>query len=226
VKALVGRLLDQVRRLGPRGRVLLGAVGLVMVVALVVVLSQAGDDEGSALPATTTTTTPAPTTTAPTADGPTTTTVVPTTTTTTRSTPTAVAPVADPDPQPIAVRPPVRCASQGPPTTGTVPDDSPQGGKRWVTVGLLVGNCDGTSGSFEVKGIDTRLVVRNDATSFNVFIVDVDQGRDATAGFSDLSCGGPCAETQTLVLGAGTYRLEIQADDAPWAVAVQEYRAG
>jgi hypothetical protein len=133
---------------------------------------------------------------------------------------------ADADPRPVPPRFPIRCSPAGDPTTGSVPNDSAQDGKRWVTVQSLTGNCDGASAAFELRGIDTRLVVRNDAMSLDVFVVDVDQGRDATAGFSDVSCPGPCAGFQALVLQPGRYRLEVQADDAPWQILVQEYRTG
>jgi hypothetical protein len=94
-----------------------------------------------------------------------------------------------------------------------------------VTVGELAGVCDGEGPVFHVRGIDTRLVVRSDASSIAVLVVDAEQGEDATAGFADAECGGPCALEDPLVLGEGDYFLRVRAGDGPWEVFVEEYRA-
>ena len=93
-----------------------------------------------------------------------------------------------------------------------------------MTVGRLTGACDASSAPFQLLGVDTRLAWRSDADSFVVFVVDVVQGRDASAGFADGQCAGPCSESQSIVLAAGRYVLEVQAGDGPWEVEVQEYR--
>lgn len=126
--------------------------------------------------------------------------------------------------EPVAPRAPVRCQGEGRPAAGPLPPPDERDGLRWVTVGRLTGSCDASSEPFQLLGVDTRLVWRSDADSFAVFVVDVVQGRDASAGFSDGQCAGPCSETQPIVLVAGRYTLEVQAGEAPWEVEVQEYR--
>ena len=42
--------------------------------------------------------------------------------------------------------------------------------------------------------------------------------------FADGQCAGSCSEIQPIVPAAGSYRLEVQAGDAPWEVELQEYR--
>lgn len=126
--------------------------------------------------------------------------------------------------EPVVPRPPVRCPATGSPTAAPLPPPDERDGRRWVTVGRLTGACDASSPPFQLLGIDTRLVWRSDANSFAVFVVDVVQGRDASAGFSDGQCAGPCSESQPIVPAAGRYTLEVQAGDGPWEVEVQEYR--
>lgn len=91
-------------------------------------------------------------------------------------------------------------------------------------MGRLTGACDASSTPFRLLGVDTRLAWRSDADSFVVFVVDALGGRDASAGFADGQCAGPCSESQAIVPAAGTYTLEVQAGDKPWEVEVQEYR--
>lgn len=128
------------------------------------------------------------------------------------------------DAEPVAPREPVRCEAQGAPTAAPLPSADERDGRRWVTVGRLTGTCDASSGPFPLVGVDTRLAWRSDADSFAVFVVDVAQGREASAGFADGQCAGPCSESQPVVLVAGRYTLEVQAGDGPWEVEVQEYR--
>lgn len=127
-------------------------------------------------------------------------------------------------PTPVPPREPVRCATTGTPQAASLPPPDERDGRRWVTVGRLAGNCDLSSGRFRLQGIDTRLVWRSDADAFAVFVVDAVGGRDATAGFADGQCAGPCSERQAIVPAPGEYALEVQAGDAPWEVEVQEYR--
>lgn len=126
--------------------------------------------------------------------------------------------------EPVVVRQSVRCASTGTPRAEPLPSDDEQGGRRWVTVVRLAGNCDLASSEFQLRGIDTRLVWRSDADSFTVFLVDTIRGRDATAGFAEGECAGPCSENQPIIPPTGSYRLEVQAGAAPWEVEIQEYR--
>lgn len=128
------------------------------------------------------------------------------------------------DQVPVTQRPTVRCASKGAPKTGSLPSADDQAGLRWVTATRLTGNCDGSSSPFRLRGIDTRLVWRSDADSFTVFVVDVTQGREGSAGFSDAQCAAACSESQAVVPAAGDYTLEVQAGDGPWEVEIQEYR--
>jgi hypothetical protein len=58
-----------------------------------------------------------------------------------------------------------------------------------------------------------------------VWVVDAAQGLDATVGFADVECSAPCAEQQLLTLREGDYYLMVHGGDAPWQVAVDEYRA-
>ncbi|MDQ1396230.1 MAG: hypothetical protein QOG64_1489, partial [Acidimicrobiaceae bacterium] len=178
-----------------------------------------GDDHPRAAtvgPAPTTT----PTTTAPAADDPDLTAAPPGATAPSR------VPVAKPAAAkaPVPLRKPVSCRSAGPPHAAAFPGADPRDGQEWVTVGSLSGNCDGSSAGFHIRGVDTRLLYRSDADSIAVFLVDAKQGIDATAGFADGECSGPCSINQVLVDPAGDYSLLVQAGDGPWEVLVQEYR--
>ena len=93
-----------------------------------------------------------------------------------------------------------------------------------MTVGQLQGTCNGQSGAFHIRGIDTRLLFRSDADSIAVFMVDAKLGLDATSGYADGECSGQCSENQVLTNRAGDFYLMVQAGDGPWEVVVQEYR--
>lgn len=121
--------------------------------------------------------------------------------------------------------PRIPCTATAPPTTGSMPGDDPHDGKAWVTVGYLQGSCEASSPAFSLSGIDTRLSYRSDADTFNVFLVDAEQGLDATAGYAEAECSGPCGGSQVVVSPPGRYYLLVRAGDAPWEVAVQEYRS-
>ncbi len=118
----------------------------------------------------------------------------------------------------------MRCESDGPAKTGALPSDDGSNGKRWITLVRLSGNCDASSSRVHVKGVDTRLVFRNDADSFYAFVIDAEQGIEGSAGYADAECTGPCSDTQVLVNPEGDYSLRVQAGDAPWEVLLQEYR--
>ncbi len=105
-----------------------------------------------------------------------------------------------------------------------MPPADERDGKRWVTVSRLAGSCDASSPGFRLLGIDTRLVWRSDADSFVAFVVDAVRGTDATAGFADAQCAGPCSDGQAIVPPPGDYNLRVQAGDAPWELEIQEYR--
>ena len=49
-------------------------------------------------------------------------------------------------------------------------------------------------------------------------------GARGSCCFADGQCAGSCSEIQPIVPAAGSYRLEVQAGDAPWEVELQEYR--
>ena len=148
------------------------------------------------------------------------------TTTTVLATTTTINPALNPskgiDAAPVTFRSPQRCTKTGEPT-GTLPDASPLGGKKWVTVGHISGSCDVTSSSFNLKAVETRLAWRSDATNFNAFVLSK-AGLDATAGYADADCQSACSEAQAVVLEAGSYVLRVQADGGPWEVAIQEFR--
>lgn len=124
----------------------------------------------------------------------------------------------------MAIRPPVSCTASGAPSGPPLPSPDERDGKRWVTVSRLAGNCDASSAGFRLRGIDTRLVWRSDADSFVGFVVDSVRGTEATAGFADAQCAGPCSERQAIVPPPGDYVLQVQAGDAPWEIEIQEYR--
>ncbi len=128
------------------------------------------------------------------------------------------------EPKQVVIRTPRRCASNGEPTTGSLPGNSTEGGRRWVTVSQLSGSCDLEGGRFALRGVDTRLVMRSDASNFNAFVVDAKTGIEGTAGFPHGQCLGPCSDFYFLTDPAGQYKLRVQADGGPWQVLVQEYR--
>lgn len=125
---------------------------------------------------------------------------------------------------PVVLRTPVRCAPKGTPAAPPLADRDRRDGKEWVTVSRLSGACDASSGPFDLKAIDTRLVWRTGGTSFAVFAIDERTGIDGSAGFADGSCAESCSDVQTLVLPPGRYTLRVQADAAAWEVEMQEYR--
>lgn len=130
----------------------------------------------------------------------------------------------EPEPNEVTVRTPVRCSAGGEPTTGTLPGDSANANKRWVTVSEISGSCDLQGSRFSLSGTDTRLVFRSDASTFNAFVVDAKTGIEGTAGYPHAQCAGPCSDTQFLTDPAGTYNLRVQADGGPWQLLIEEYR--
>jgi hypothetical protein len=138
-----------------------------------------------------------------------------------------IEPASPPVTLPPGAQGPVRpepCDATGPPANPLPFRDGPSGGGRsWVTVARLDGNCGGASSAFGVRGVDTRLLFRSDAEQFLVFLDDL-VDVDAAAGYADVECRTPCADEQILTIGQGRYRLRVAATDAPWEVLLQEYR--
>jgi len=138
-----------------------------------------------------------------------------------------IEPASPPVTLPPGAQGPVRpgpCAATGPPANPLPFRDGPSsGGRSWVTVARLDGNCGGSSAAFAVRGVDTRLLFRSDAEQFLVFLDDL-VDVDAAAGYADVECRSPCADEQILTIGQGRYRLRVAATDAPWEVLLQEYR--
>lgn len=102
------------------------------------------------------------------------------------------------------------------------PLDPPDPG--WQQATALDGTGAGQSGAFAVAGHDTQIRFRTSAATFHVFIVDQVQGRDATAGFADVDCAGPCADLMVLTLGKGRYHLEVESQGGPWEASLEELR--
>ncbi len=206
--------------------VALTAVGAITSIVVAVSNDNASDGASSAI---TTTTVQAP---PDTAETPTTTTTAPAPTTTVANRGLAadgslitVAPrPKEAEPKQVTIRTPVRCPSGGLPTTGSLPGDSANGGKKWVTVSQLSGSCDLEGSRFSLKGMDTRLVFRSDASNFNAFVIDSKTGIQGTAGFPHAQCTGPCSDSDFLTEPAGQYTLRVQADGGPWQLLIQEYR--
>ena len=97
-------------------------------------------------------------------------------------------------------------------------------GDGWVTLASLQGDGEGRSPTFHLQHRDTRLRYRSRATSLTVYVVDAARGTDATAGFADAECAGPCDESyMALNDPAGDYYLMVRGDGGPWAVDISEH---
>src|SRR5437588_11755055 len=99
--------------------------------------------------------------------------------------------------------------------------------KGWTALALITGTGDGHSAVFHLSGVDTQLRYASDSSALVVYLLDTRRGLDATAGYADVECPGPCREEHMpLVDGTGDYELVVRATGGAWAVSIEEYRAG
>jgi hypothetical protein len=90
----------------------------------------------------------------------------------------------------------------------------------------MTGTGEGHSAVFHLSGVDTQLRYASDSSSLVVYLRDTRRGLDATAGYADVECPGPCRDDHMpLVDGAGDYELLVRATGGSWAVSIEEYRA-
>ena len=92
----------------------------------------------------------------------------------------------------------------------------------WRPLSVVQGTGNGAFAPFRVSSPTTQVRFRSSAGHFSVFIVDQVQGREATAGYADIDCSGPCADLQTLTVPAADYHVEVDAD-GPWELSVEQY---
>lgn len=86
----------------------------------------------------------------------------------------------------------------------------------------MTGTGSGTYATFTVASSTTQVRFRSSANQFHVYVVDQVQGREATAGYADVDCSGPCADLQSLSVPQGRYHVEVDAD-GPWELSLEEY---
>ena len=204
-------------------RVLAGlAVLAIVVIAVVAVLAGRNDSKrpSGAPPAATPSTSGAPSTAAPSdalAAG--TTTVPgqsPASTTTTAASGAArpggrnTGPFANGTPAPLA-------APVGAPLDPLPPADT---GWRVLSAGSSEGT--GKFGVFHISGATTQIRFRSSAADFRLYVVDQQQGREATAGYPDVECSGPCSDQQGTTLAAGDYHIETEGS-GPSEFSFEQY---
>ena len=144
----------------------------------------------------------------------------------------AVSPLGGPD-VPDARHQAVPTAGGAPRAGASDPERSPHlvrlgaTPKGWTALALITGTGDGHSAVFHLSGVATQLRYASDSSSLVVYLLDARRGLDATAGYADVKCPGPCREEHMpLVDGAGDYELVVRATGGAWAVSIEEYRAG
>ena len=121
-------------------------------------------------------------------------------------------------PAPYANQTPARLdVAAGAPLSPLPPPDA-----RWRPLSVVQGTGNGAFAPFRVSSPTTQVRFRSSAGHFALFIVDQVQGREATAGYADLECSGPCADLQTLTVPAADYHVEVDAD-GPWELSVEQY---
>ena len=132
--------------------------------------------------------------------------------------PTAAPPGATRPPGPYANQAPARLdVAPGAPLPPLPPPDA-----GWRPLSAVQGTGNGAFAPFRVSSPTTQVRFRSSAGHFSVFIVDQAQGREATAGYADVDCSGPCADLQTLTVPAADYHVEVDAD-GPWELSVEQY---
>ena len=133
-------------------------------------------------------------------------------------TPTAAPPGATRPSGPYANQAPTRLdVAPGAPLPPLPPPDA-----GWRPLSAVQGTGNGAFAPFRVSSPTAQVRFRSSAGHFSVFIVDQVQGREATAGYADVDCSGPCADLQTLTVPAADYHVEVDAD-GPWELSVEQY---
>ncbi|GAC1315643.1 MAG: hypothetical protein NVSMB16_12690 [Acidimicrobiales bacterium] len=89
---------------------------------------------------------------------------------------------------------------------------------------LSAGSSGGTAtfGVFHISGATTQIRFRSSAGQFRLYVVDQQQGREATAGYPDVECAGPCNDQQGTTLAAGDYHIETEGD-GPSEFSFEQY---
>ncbi|GAC1537833.1 MAG: hypothetical protein NVS3B12_22250 [Acidimicrobiales bacterium] len=89
---------------------------------------------------------------------------------------------------------------------------------------LSAGSSGGTAtfGVFHISGATTQIRFRSSAGQFRLYVVDQHQGREATAGYPDVECAGPCNDEEGTTLAAGDYHIETEGD-GPSEFSFEQY---
>lgn len=106
--------------------------------------------------------------------------------------------------------------------TGAPLDPLPPPDTGWHALSVVQGTGNGSFATFAISSPTTQVRFRSSAGQFHIFVVDQVQGRDATAGYADVDCVGPCGDLQTLSVPKGTYHVEVDSD-GPWELSLEEY---
>jgi hypothetical protein len=110
-------------------------------------------------------------------------------------------------------------------TTSTTPPVSlPPIQPGWVSMANIHGVGPAQSAVFHLPSHDTKLRWVNSGPDFLVYVVDATKGLDATAGYADAECSGPCAtDAMALVEPPADYYLLVRSAGGSWAVAIEQY---
>jgi len=103
-------------------------------------------------------------------------------------------------------------------------DPLPPPDAGWHPLSVVQGTGNGTYATFHITSPTTQVRFRSTAADFHIFVVDQVQGREATAGYADVDCVGPCGDVMELSVPAGDYHVEVDAD-GPWELSLEEYAA-
>ena len=109
-------------------------------------------------------------------------------------------------------------------TSTTQPVSLPPIQPGWVSMATIRGVGPAQSAVFHLGSHDTKLRWVNSGPGFLVYVVDAIKGLDATAGYADAECSGPCAtEAMALVEPPSDYYLLVRSGGGSWAVAIEQY---
>lgn len=101
-------------------------------------------------------------------------------------------------------------------------DPLPPPDAGWHPLAGVHGTGNGASATFHITSSTTQVRFRSTAADFHTFVVDQVQGREATAGYADVDCAGPCADVMELSVRPGDYHVEVDAT-GPWELSLEEY---
>jgi hypothetical protein len=109
-------------------------------------------------------------------------------------------------------------------TSTTAPVSLPPIQPGWVSMANIHGVGTAQSAAFHLASADTKLRWVNSGPGFLVYVVDATKGVDATAGYADAECSGPCAtDAMALVEPPADYYLLVRSTGGSWAVAIEQY---